>query len=82
MNRYPATRPWPTPLRLLAVSLWASFIGAALTTMLLVTVAPQLEHDGRFTWETLGLWFLLNWIVAMLPIGFGLVLFAPPPSER
>lgn len=78
MNR----APWPSPLRLTAVVAWSSFIGATLVTALLLIMAPQLEREGGFSWESLGIWFFSCWLASLVPIISGLALMAPPPSER
>lgn len=78
MNR----APWSPSLRLSAVVLWSSFIGATLTTTLLLMLAPRLEAGGGFSWATLGAWFLLCWIAAVVPVVCALALVQPPESER
>lgn len=73
---------WPSPLRLSAVVIWSSFIGAVLSTALLLLVAPQVDGEGKFALPMLGTWFLSYWVASLVPIVCGLVLLAPPNSER
>lgn len=73
---------WPSALRLSAVVVWSSFIGAVLSTALLLLVAPQMDGDGRFSLAILGTWFLSYWVASLVPIVCGLALLAPPRSER
>lgn len=60
---------------------WSSFLGAVVTSLLLVLIAPRLEVDG-IGWHSLGHWFLLCWVGSLIPVGFALSLYTPPHSDR
>lgn len=82
MNEREPAAPWRPAVRVIAVMLWGGFISAVLSTLLLVILAPQPDDSGRFAWDTLGLWCLLSWAAALVPLGFGLALASAPRSQR
>jgi hypothetical protein len=68
-------------LRRLSVLLWSSFVGAALSTTVLLLLPenwslPLPELGG------IGITFLLMWLLAMVPALFAAVLTAPRGQER
>ena len=75
-----ALRRWPPSLRLSAVTLWSSFVGAVMMLLLLLVLAPELE-EGHFHWPVLGIWFLLSWLASLVPVVFALSL-APSPDRE
>jgi len=80
---YTAFPPDPEPaaapasrqrLRLLAVTAWIGFVGAALTLLLFVVLVP---HDARFDLGDLSVFFLCAWVLSMVTIGLALMLALP-----
>lgn len=66
-------RPW---LRLLAVTLWSSFLGAALSTIVLLFL-PDNWSLPTSSLTSIGVTFLLMWLLAMVPALLAAVLAAP-----
>lgn len=72
--------PWRNPVRCAAVALWCGFLGAVLNTLLLLALAPRMHAEDLLGIGALTSWFLLAWLIGLLPIGFALMLMAPPPA--
>lgn len=75
-------RPWRSPVRCGAVALWCSFLGAVLSTLLLLAAAPQTHMEDAYALDVLTRWFLLSWLIGLLPVGFAMMLVASPPSDH
>jgi hypothetical protein len=73
-------RDRPPAIWLSAIVAWSSFIGAAVVTMLLLVLAPRLNSEG-FSWALLGRWFLLCWLVCLVPVICALSLASPPRNS-
>lgn len=66
-------RPW---LRLLAVVLWSSFLGAALSTVVLLLL-PENWTLPLSSLGSIGITFLLTWLLSMVPALLAAVLAQP-----
>lgn len=66
-------RPW---VRLLAVTLWSSFLGAALATVVLLFM-PENWSLPLSSLGSIGVTFLLMWLLAMVPALLAAVLATP-----
>lgn len=63
-------------LWLLAITLWTSFLGAALTLLLAMTLLPA-EATAGFGWAELSVGFLSAWLLAMVTVSLALMLALP-----
>jgi len=78
-DREPAAAPASRQrLRLLAVTAWIGFIGAALTLLLFVVLLP---HDARLDLGHLSVFFLCAWALSMVTIGLALLLALPGGAD-
>ncbi|MDE0854779.1 MAG: hypothetical protein OSA97_10195 [Nevskia sp.] len=68
-------------LRLVSVLLWSSFLGAALSTVVLLLL-PDNWSLPLPTLGGIGITFLLMWLLALVPALFSAVLTAPRSPER
>lgn len=75
-------RPWRNPVRSAAVALWCGFLGAVLSTLQLLALAPRMHATDGLEMGALTGWFLLAWLISLLPVGFAMMLTASPPSDR
>lgn len=64
-------------LRHLAVALWSSFLGAALTLLFVVALLPTdfCAQIGLGEWSVL---FLAAWAAALVPVSIAMALLTPP----
>lgn len=65
-----------TRLRLLAVSLWAGFLGAIPTLLLLMALQP-VEHQLPLSLGRLSLLFFAAWLCAFISASIGVLLTHP-----
>jgi hypothetical protein len=60
---------WTPRQRFVAAAIWM-----VLSTLLLLSQAPSLHVDGRLSLDLLGRWFLLSWLLALIPIAMAMKL--------
>ncbi len=77
---YRPPRHWSRRARLISVALWCSFLGAVFNTLLLLVLSSHGPIGAEL--GTLTLWFVLAWVIGVVPVSFAIVLLAPPPSEE
>ncbi|WP_341918702.1 hypothetical protein [Hydrocarboniphaga effusa] len=65
---------WTPRQRFVAAAIWMGFLSAVLSTLLLLSQAPSLHVDGRLSLDLLGRWFLLSWLLALIPIAMAMKL--------
>jgi len=66
-------------LRLVAITLWTGFLGAALTVVTAVALLPPgVTHE--LGWAELSIGFLVSWVLAMVSISLALMLALPADS--
>jgi hypothetical protein len=80
MNEYARTTaaPWTIRRRRLAVVLWSGFFTAILSTALLLAFLPDLHPNAELSWDLLGRWFLMSWLLGIIPIAASAVLLHTP----
>jgi len=77
-------RPWGARRRRVAVTLWCGFMSAVLSTIAGMVFGPQVFGlmDPAAGLGAITQWFLISWVVSLLPIAFAIKLADAPPSER
>jgi uncharacterized BrkB/YihY/UPF0761 family membrane protein len=68
-------------LRLLAITLWTGFIGAALGVVTTIALLPA-EATHAFGWAELSIGFFCAWGLAVVTITLALMLALPSVTER
>ena len=68
-------------LRLLAITAWTGFLGAALSVVTAIALLPA-EATHAFGWPELSIAFFCAWILSMVTVTLALMLVLPPPTER
>lgn len=74
MNAADRRSEWTPRQRFFAAAVWMGFLSAVLSTLLLLSQAPSLHVDGRLSLDLLGRWFLLSWLLALIPIAMAMKL--------
>ncbi len=75
-----AARAWPGPLRLVAIVLWTSFLGAGLLLVALLMSWEALQAATDPQLGTLSLCFVMAWLISALIAAAALSLATPPRS--
>lgn len=73
-----------TRLRLLAITLWASFLGAIPTLLMVLALLPA-ENHAPLSLGRLSLMFFAAWLCAFIPASIGVLLSHPrswPPLSH
>lgn len=64
-------------LRLLAIALWSSFLGAILILLFVIALLPA-DVCAQLGLGELSVMFLASWVLTLVPVGVAMFLATPP----